>query len=67
MLPAAQLYAVSFPQQEWLVGVFPFVGAILFGLSVASCRGRPSSGQGVAGGCEQGLGSNRALPLPGSP
>lgn len=36
MLPAAQLYAVSFPQQEWLVGVFPFVGAILFGLSVAS-------------------------------
>lgn len=27
----------------------------------------PSSGQGVAGGCEQGLGSIRALPLPGSP
>lgn len=36
MLPAAQLYAVSSPQQEWLVGVFPFVGASLFGLSVAS-------------------------------
>lgn len=27
----------------------------------------PSSGQGVASGCEEGLGSNRALPLPGSP
>lgn len=41
MLPAAQLYAVSFPQQEWIVGVFPFVGTILL-LSLASCRDRPS-------------------------